>query len=45
MIDLRLKKEIIENMIETYEFLHYQNKKDKECKKILHLLKRSVLLK
>jgi hypothetical protein len=42
MIDLRLKKATIESMIETYECLYYQNKKDKECKKILTLLKKSL---
>jgi hypothetical protein len=41
MINLRIKRQTLEGMIETYECLYYHNKKDKECKKVLTLLKKS----
>ena len=41
---IKLKKEIIESMISTYEFLAWNNdaEEKKECKKILNALKKSL---
>lgn len=42
---VKLRREIVEGMISTYEFLVWNNTGDekKECKKILNALKRALL--
>jgi len=44
-VNIKLKREIVEGMISTYEFLVWSNTGDerKDCKKILTSLKKSLL--
>ena len=43
-VNVKLKREDVEDMISTYEFLYWQNDGDerKFCKKILKALKKSL---
>ena len=44
-VSVKLKRETVEDMISTYEFLVWSNVGDekKDCKKILNALKKSLL--
>lgn len=44
-VSVKLKRETVEDMISTYEFLIWSNVGDekKECRKILNALKKSLL--
>ena len=44
-VSVKLKRETVEDMISTYEFLVWSNTGDekKDCKKILNALKKSLL--
>jgi hypothetical protein len=44
-VNIKLKREIAESMISTYEFLLWSNKgtdDEKDCKKILDAIKKSI---
>lgn len=44
-VNVKLRKDLVESMISTYEFLVWSNHSEekKECKKILAALKKSLL--
>ena len=44
-VSVKLRRETVENMISTYEFLVWNNTGDekKDCKKILNALKKALI--